>query len=261
MHVQKDQHIPLVSVIMPAYNAELFIEKAILSVANQTFSDWELLVIDDGSSDQTPTIVSKLASADHRIKFLINKENMGCAKSRNRGLDIAVGKYIAFLDSDDIWHPQKLERQLEAIKNSGVGICYCSYEIIDASENNVKADYIVPEKAEFKDILMENYIQCSAMLIRSDIVKKFMFNTEFFHEDYILGLDMLRSGEMAVGCKETLLKWRYLENSRSFNKKKSALNRWLIYRKYLKLPIYKAAYLFIGYALAGFRKYLRKPVK
>ena len=97
------------------------------------------------------------------------------------------------------------------------------------------------------------------MLIRSDIVKKFMFNTKFFHEDYILGLDMLRAGEIARGCPEILLKWRYLENSRSFNKKKSAINRWKIYREYLNLSFGKALYLFVNYTVAGLRKYLRMP--
>ncbi len=250
---------PLVSVIMPAYNAAPFIEEAISSVVNQTVTDWELLVIDDGSCDGTPEIVTKLAENDPRISLIINEENMGCAKTRNRGINIASGQYIAFLDSDDVWHPEKLERQIKKMQESGVEICYCSYGIIGVSGNKVRADYLVSETAEFKDILMENYIQCSAMLIRADIVKKFMFNTEFYHEDYILGLDMLRSGEKAVGCQEILLNWRYLENSRSFNKKKSALNRWRIYRNYLKFPFYKAAYLFAGYTLAGLRKYLRKP--
>ena len=88
-----------------------------------------------------------------------------------------------------------------------------------------------------------------------DIVKKFMFNTEFYHEDYILGLDMLRSGESAVGCKELLLDWRYIENSRSFNKKRSAINRWKIYRDYLNLPLHKTIYVFLNYVIAGVRKY------
>ena len=97
------------------------------------------------------------------------------------------------------------------------------------------------------------------MLIRAEVVKKYMFNTEFYHEDYILGLDILKDGHKAVGCTEILLNWRYLENSRSFNKKKAAKNRWKIYRQYLHLSVFRAGWLFAGYAMAGVRKYFRKP--
>jgi glycosyltransferase involved in cell wall biosynthesis len=240
---------------MPAYNAASFIAEAISSVIAQTVTDWELIVIDDCSTDGTRQIVSDFARLDSRIQLLTNAVNVGVAKTRNRGIELSKGRYIAFLDSDDAWHSNKLEKQLDLLKKTGAGICYCSYGIIGASGEKVKADYIVRETAEYGDILKENYIQCSAMLIRTDIVKRFMFNTEFFHEDYILGLDILRSGEIAVGCKELLLSWRYLENSRSFNKKKSAVNRWRIYRNYLRLPLHKAIYLFANYAMAGMRKY------
>ena len=258
MYTGTEATSPLVSVIMPAYNAAPFIEKAIASVLDQSISDWELFVIDDGSRDSTREIVGAMAQKDPRIRFLCNEENMGVAKTRNRGIGLAKGAYIAFLDSDDIWHPEKLERQLKKMEQYGAGIGYCAYAIIGASGEKVRPDYLVPEIASYEDILKENYIQCSAMIIRSDIVKKFLFNTEFFHEDYILGLDMLGSGEKAVGCTEILLDWRYLENSRSFNKKKAAMNRWRIYRHYLKLPLYKTVYLFACYGAAGFAKYFKK---
>ena len=252
---------PLVTVIMPAYNAERFIEEAIMSVVNQTLTDWELLVIDDCSKDASVQIAQKIAAKDSRIQVFENDVNSGVAKTRNRGIDMAKGRYIAFLDSDDVWLSKKLECQLERMSKANSEIGYCSYGIIGVDGTNVRADYIVPETAIFKDILKENYIQCSAMLIRADILKSIKFNTEYFHEDYILGLDMLRTGAMAVGCSEVLLNWRYLENSRSFNKKKSALNRWRIYRHYLKFSFFKSAYLFVGYMTAGLRKYLRKPKK
>jgi len=256
--VEKQQAMPLVTVIMPAYNAAPFIEEAIASVMTQTVTDWELIIIDDCSKDDTFSVAQCSIGCEPRIRLLRNERNLGVSKTRNRGLDMSTGRYIAFLDSDDVWHPEKLEKQLTKLQETGAGICYCSYGIIDIYGETIKADYIVPETAEYADILKENYIQCSAMLIRENIVKKFRFNTEFFHEDYILGLDMLRSGEKAVGCKELLLNWRYLENSRSFNKKKSAVNRWKIYRDYLQLPLHRSLHLFVCYAMAGFRKYLRK---
>ena len=244
---------PLVSVIMPAYNAERFIEAAISSVLAQSVQNWELIVIDDCSCDRTYQLA--MAQKDPRIWVLRNEVNSGVAKTRNRGIALARGKYVAFLDSDDIWHPEKLERQIERLESSGAGLCYCSYAIIGEKGQRVKADYLVPATACLKDILKENYIQCSAMLIRAEIVKKYMFCTDFYHEDYILGLDILSGGDTAVGCTEILLSWRYIESSRSFNKIKSARNRWRIYRSYLKMPWYRAAYFFLHYGAAGFHKY------
>ena len=259
MHMDESMAHPLVSVIMPAYNAAPFIEEAITSVLRQTMTEWELYVIDDGSTDDSLQIARRIAETDPRVHVLQNEVNMGVAKTRNRGIDLARGHYIAFLDSDDVWYPEKLERQLDRLKTTDSDICYCSYGIIGLDGSKVRADYVVPDTAVFKNILTENYIQCSAMLIRSDIVKRIKFNTEFYHEDYILGLDMLSSGGVAVGCTEILLNWRYLENSRSFNKKKSAKNRWRIYRNYLHLSVWQASWLFVGYTAAGLKKYLRKP--
>jgi len=249
---------PIVSVILPAYNAERFVEAAIASVRGQTMQNWELFVIDDCSKDATYDIALEAAQNDSRITVLRNEANSGVARTRNRGIDLSRGSYIAFLDSDDIWHPEKLERQLEKLAQTGADIGYCSYAIIGENGERVKADYLVPEEMTFEDILKENSIQCSAMLIRADLVKKYRFNTEFFHEDYILGLDILGNGGRSAGCREILLDWRYLENSRSFNKWKAAKNRWKIYREYLHLPLGKSVTVFCWYTFGGLRKYLRK---
>lgn len=254
----EQQTRPTVSVVMPSYNAAAFLEAAMGSVISQTMSDWELIVVDDCSRDDSFAVAEKIAAADPRIAVYRNEQNSGVAKTRNRAIDMAKGCYIAFLDSDDVWHPEKLQRQVEKIEESGADICYCAYSIIDTSGKKVKADYLVPEAVTYDDILKENCIQCSAMLIPADIVKQIKFNTEYYHEDYVLGLDILRRGGYAAGCAEVLLDWRYLENSRSFDKRKSAANRWRIYRSYLKLPLVKTCWLFACYTAAGLRKYLRK---
>lgn len=249
---------PIVSVVMPAYNAEKFVRQAIESVQNQTVSDWELFVIDDCSSDGTFSAAEQAAKGDDRIVVLRNDQNSGVSRTRNRGIDLAKGEYIAFLDSDDFWHPEKLYKQLEKIKKDKAQICYCAYTIVGADGNKVRADYLVPEQMTFQQLLKENSMQCSAMMIQADVLKKTKFKTEYFHEDYILGLDLLRSGCKAVGCSELLLNWRYIEGSRSFNKAKSAKNRWKIYRDYLKLPILQSVMVFGFYTFGGFRKYFRK---
>lgn len=246
---------PLVSVIMAAYNAEAYIEEAISSVIRQTVSDWELIVLDDGSSDHTFEIMERLGKTDSRIQVLKNARNMGVARTRNAGIDRCSGKYVAFLDSDDIWNPDKLEKQVALAESTGAGIVYCSYGIVDAEGNKNKEDYVVPPETDFERLLRENVVLCSAMMVRAEILNTIRFNPQYYHEDFVLMLDMLKAGHRAVGYTDVLMRWRYIDHSRSFNKRKAAGNRWRVYREYLKLPLMKSIAVMVGYALAGFRKY------
>lgn len=248
---------PLVTVIMPAYNAERFIEEAISSVIGQTVSDWELLVLDDCSRDGTCAIVERLAAEDGRITLLRNETNRGVSRTRNRGLDLARGRYVAFLDSDDVWHPEKLEKQIDRACKTGAELVFCSYGIVNSTGEKAKTDYIVPDSIDFDGLLKENVIGCSTVLLTDAVARQYRFQTDFYHEDYVLWLSLLKQGYKAAGCTEILVDWRYLENSRSFDKRKSARNRWRIYREYLGLPIWKCIGSFAGYAVSGFRKYFR----
>lgn len=246
---------PLVSVIMPAYNAERFIEAAIRSVQNQTVTDWELLVIDDGSVDATCAIVERMAAEDRRVILLRNEANVGVARTRNRGFDLCSGSYVALLDSDDIWHREKLEKQLARHAETGADLTFTSYAIIDAAGSRIRADYLVPPTATLDRLLKENVIGCSTVMLKASVVKKHHFRTDFYHEDYVLWVQLLRSGFKAAGCTEVLVDWRYIRDSRSFNKQKAAGNRWRIYREYLKLPFLKCVWLFANYAAVSLKKY------
>lgn len=257
--VSEVQKKPVISVIIPAYNMEMYIEQAIRSVMNQTFQDWELFVMDDCSSDSTVSIAERLAAEDDRIILVRNSQNMGVARTRNSAFDLCRGEYIAFLDSDDIWHPEKLEKQLEVIRQTDTDICYTSYSIIDAAGKKVKPDYIVPKTTTFASLLRENTIGCSTVLLSAAMVEKYRFEIDFYHEDYVLWVSILRNGGKAVGCREILTQWRYIADSRSFDKRRAAQNRWRIYRKYLKLPLGTCVCAFFGYAIAGVKKYYRKP--
>ena len=248
----------MVSVIMPAYNAEQFVEQAIRSVMEQTIPNWELLVLDDCSRDKTCEIVERLAAEDGRIVLLRNENNQGVAKTRNRGLDQCRGSYVAFLDSDDVWHPEKLETQIELLKQANADLSYCAYEVINQDGHRVKKDYLVPQNIGFEDLLKENVIGCSTVVLTEKIAKTYRFKEAFYHEDYVLWLQILKDGYRTVGSREILAQWRYIENSRSFDKRRSARNRWKIYREYLGLSPVKSAYFFINYVLAGLKKYLRK---
>lgn len=244
-----------VTVIMPAYNCELYIETAIRSVINQTYTNWELIVIDDCSTDSTRDIVARLIEEDPRVTLIENSMNLGAAENRNKGVSLSKGDYVAFLDSDDIWYPEKLSIQLEKMDESGADISYTSYEIVDGDTNRVKSTYIVPNNISFESLLKENVIGCSSVVMTRELASKHPFRVDFYHEDYCLWLEILQAGYRIVGCTEVLTGWRFWSKSRSFNKNKSAVNRWKIYRENLGLPMMKSVRVFLAYALNGIHKY------
>ena len=184
---------PLVSVIMPAYNAEKYIEEAIRSVLSQTYTNWKLLILDDGSTDRTAELAERFANADTRIRLLRNPQNMGVARTRNRGFDMANGDWAALLDSDDVWHSDKLEKQLAAAERSGADMIYCSYSMMDADGRRI-SDFIVPERTSYAAMLEESVLSCSTVLLSRSIYSEYRFSTNYYHEDYALWLRLLRLG-------------------------------------------------------------------
>ncbi|MDD7280683.1 MAG: glycosyltransferase family 2 protein [Erysipelotrichaceae bacterium] len=244
---------PLVSIIMPTYNCEKYVEEAIQSVINQTMEDWELIVIDDASSDDTYSIIKEFN--DSRIHIYKNEENLGVAKTRNKGMDLSKGKYIAFLDSDDIWLETKLEKQLELAKETNADLIYCSYMILyqDGSEK----PFIVPHSADFNYMLACSVASCSTSLLTRKLADEYRFETNLYHEDLALWLKIVFDGYQARGCTEILAKYRMVPNSRSSQKLKSALNRWKVFRNYFHLSAWKSTYYFMKYAFLGLKKYVR----
>lgn len=257
MYGKKHSGNPLVSVIMPAYNAEDFIEEAISSVVNQTVEDWELYVIDDASGDGTRKIVSELADKDARIHLIINEKNMGVAKTRNRGLDMCRGEYVALLDSDDYWKPQMLERMLSRAKDTGADIVYCSYELVDEHGQQLCNDFVVPPATSYEESLIRSVITCSTVLLTGDAAKVNRFPTNMYHEDIALWFQMLRDGAIARGVPEVLAAYRQRANSRSAGKLTSARRRWKIYREHLGMPILRCVIVMIQYGYYGIIKYKR----
>lgn len=251
---------PLVSVIMPAYNSEKFIIEAINSVVSQTLTDWELLVIDDGSTDDTQRIVADFAEKDSRIQFLVNEANMGVAKTRNKGLAVCRGQYVALLDSDDYYKPDMLQKMVDCARRTTADIVYCSYELIDEQGKKVCNDFIVPEQTDFEHSLVRSVITCSSVLMTCELAKNNRFPTDIYHEDIALWFQLLRDGAKAFGETEVLAAYRQRSGSKSANKLKSAIRRWSIYRKHLKLPVYKCFGYIVRYAYHGIIKYKRVSV-
>ncbi len=248
-------HKPLVSVIMPAYNASQYIAKSITSVQAQTFTNWELIVVDDCSQDGTAQLVKEFAHNDFRIKLHCNAKNMGVAKTRNFALGLCRGEYVAFLDSDDIWRPDKIELQLECFRQTGASLVYTSYAIVDSEGKKQCEDFIVPSNISLSDMLMENVIGCSTVMISEELAKCNRFAEDYFHEDYVLWMQLLQSGHKMVGIKKVLVDYFFHKDSKSANKLNSAKKRWQIYRDYLNLSMVKSFWYFAHYAFAGLRKY------
>ena len=248
---------PKVSIIIPAYNAMPYLKYTVESVLQQTYPHWELLIIDDGSSDETFACAEAYAAADSRIHAIKNEKNMGVAATRNRGIELAEGAYIAFLDSDDMWREDKLMRQLTLLQSTKADIAYSAYSFVDANNTPLGKPYLVPNTTDFKKMLLENVIGLSTTMVKRNILKQHRFNSDFYHEDYVLWLELLRDTAQAAGDKECLVQYRAMRGTRSANKLNAARHRWRVYRDALGLNIWHSAISFVGYAIAGAKKRLR----
>ena len=245
------------SVIIPMYNCERFIEETVESVLKQTIKEIEIILIDDCSTDKSFDLIKKISDKDKRVKVYKNEENYGVALTRNKGIDLSSGKYIALLDSDDVWMPDKLEKQLNDIKVKDCQISYCSYGFIDRDGNNLGYDFIVPSSVNLTKILSKSVISCSTVIAERELFLKHKFNAEYYHEDFVLWIDMLRECKISFGQTEILAKLRIMKGSRSGDKANSAKQRWIVYRKYLNLNMLSSIYHFLIYILLGIKKYWR----
>lgn len=251
---------PLVTVILPAYNAEPYIAEAIRSVLAQTYRNWELLILDDCSTDRTAEIAEEFEKADPRIRLIRNLQNEGAAGTRNRGLDLARGEWVALLDSDDRWHRDKLEKQLAMARKTDADILYCSYAMIDGNGAH-RSDFLVPGTTSYETMLRVCVLSCTTVLLSGRIVATHRFPLNCYHEDYAFWLMLLREGYRAVACRDVLADYRVLRESRSGNKLKAAGNRWKIYRETEKLPLLKSVGCFCAYMYYGLVKYSRAGKK
>lgn len=246
----------MVSIIMPAYNCEKYLRSAVESVKAQTYTDWTLFIIDDCSTDRTRILAEELAETDGRIVVKHNKENYGVAKTRNWGVREADSEWVAFLDSDDLWRPDKLEKQIKlSEKISTANLIFTGSGFI--KENGEKIDYIlhVPEKINRKELLKQNLISCSSVLINRDLMLKYpMPEKEMIHEDFASWLRILDEEEYAYGIDKPLLIYRRSESSKSGNKAKAAKMNWKTYRNIGLSPV-KAMYYMCWYVIKGLMKY------
>ena len=220
-----------ITVIMPTYNAEKTVKEAVNSVIAQTVKNWELIVIDDGSTDNTINILTELAKSDSRICFLKNEKNCGVSYTRNRAVALAKGEWIAFLDSDDIWQRKKLEKQLELAENHPeMVVCYTASSFIDEGGNPFEYVMEAVEELDYKTLLHKNLMSCSSVMIRSSVMKEIKMPNDKMHEDYFTWLTVLKKHKIAYGVNEPLLVYRLCANSKSSNRLKAAKMLFNSYR-------------------------------
>jgi teichuronic acid biosynthesis glycosyltransferase TuaG len=230
-------------------------EQAIESVLAQDVP-LELLVIDDGSPQDISQVMEQYRH-DTRVIYLKNDTNMGVSATRNRGVREARGQYIAFLDADDYWRPGKLARQLTLMREKQVVLCATGRELIDREGNPLNKVIPVKEDIVYKDMLKQNWINNSSVLVKRDVLLEFPMEADEIHEDYLLWLKVLRKYGRACAIKEPLLVYRWDTGSKSGNKLKSAKMTYLTYRK-LGMNRLQAGKSFLSYALAGIQKYYTK---
>lgn len=247
----------LVSIIMPCHNGEKYIVKAIESVILQTYQDWELLIIDDNSTDNSVKIINSYVESDKRIKLLNNNNNTGLpATPRNIGIQAATGRFIAFLDCDDIWVNTKLENQLPLFEDQYCAVVFSFYEKINELSEICSSIIKSPKQVSYKDLLKGDCIGNLTGIYDTQKVGK-VFQKEIHAEDYLMWLHILKKGYRANNTNTLEAQYRITSNSISANKLKSALWNWNIYRNELKMPLFTAILYFIIYITKGFFKYLK----
>lgn len=246
----------MVSIIMAAYNRENFISESIESVCNQTYDDWELIISDDGSTDKTCDIVNEYIKKDKRIKLVRSSQNKGAAAARNTALDVAQGRYIAYLDSDDLWVNNKLEKQLKFMNEHKCGMCYTSYEIINSDGEYRKTIY-VPPKINYTDFLKAPLTCSHSVLFDTNLVnKELLIMPNVVPEDAATWLNVLKHDVVALGMHDVLAKYRRHDSSVSHNKLNAISNTWNLYRQVEKLSFFYSAGCFISYVFNAVRKYM-----
>ena len=247
----------LVSVIMPVHNAETFLNQSIQSVIVQTYQNWELLVVDDCSNDNSAIVIQKFVQQDNRIKYLkTNRPSGSPILPRDIGIENAKGRYIAFLDSDDAWLPNKLETQLKMFEQyEDMAICFSNYEKMTEGGKRNNRVVQAPAITTYKQLLLGNVIGCLTAVYDTQKVGKVFFQNHS-HEDYILWLDILKRGYVARNTNTVEALYRVRENSVSSNKLKTLSWQWDIYRNVEKIGLLRSSYYFFNYAYRAFKKAL-----
>ena len=245
---------PLVSIITPVYNAERFLSDTIKSVQNQTYKNWEILLIDDCSKDNSAQIIKEFQKYDNRIKYIKLKKNSGASVSRNEGIRNAKGRFIAFVDSDDIWKSEKLEIQIKYMLKENLGFTFTSYRYMKENGELTNKIAKAPSKINYNGLLKNTIIGCSTVVIDREIVDYFEMPLVRRGQDTATWLQILRKEKYAYGIEQDLVNYRLVGESLSSNKIIALKRTWNTYRNVEKLGLLKSSYVFCFYVFNAIKK-------
>lgn len=260
--METNKRFNFISIIMAAYNAEKTIEKAICSVLNQTYKNFELLIVDDCSTDGTVNVIKECQKTDERIILFENTVNQGVSFARKRGLENARGEWIAILDSDDMWRNDKLEKQISLQKAKDADLIYTGSAFMEEKGKKIGWYLNVPDEISYRNLLKQNLISNSSVLVKKELYLQYYIEKNEIHEDFAIWLNILKSGKIAYAVNEPLLIYRISRASRSGNKLKAAKMNWNTYR-YIGLGFLSTLYYECCYMINGIKKYkkIRKNYK
>ena len=247
----------LISVIIPAYNAEKTLEESVNSVLSQDYEHLELIVVNDGSTDGTRDILARLSEQDPRIRVIENGTNTGALKARLEGVRAAFGKWIAFLDSDDLWQKDKLSKQVRLQEETACHLVFTGTGYIDKDGKRLPWELHVPSEVTYHRLLKQNVISNSSVLILKDFFLKYTPVSEEgydMHEDFACWLLLLKNGHKACAIDEPLVTYRVSGDSMTGNKFHAAILNWRTYR-FIGLNIFQAVFYMAFYAVNGVLKY------
>lgn len=245
----------LVSIVTPTFNSEKYIRETIASVQNQSYTNWKMIIVDDCSGDNTVAIVKELQKQDSRIKLILSKKNSGPAISRNKGIQEVSGKYMTFLDADDIWFPNFIKNSIETIKKTGIHFVFSSYKRSNEDLEFVYSDFIVPERVTYTDILKTNSISCLTAFLDIEVLGKKFMPEVYKRQDMGLWLRYLKEITYAYGIKEPQAIYRIRQNSLSRKKSDLLKYQWQFYRRVENLSFISSLYFMTHWAVRGFLKY------
>ncbi|MDI9309248.1 MAG: glycosyltransferase family 2 protein [Limnohabitans sp.] len=237
----------LVSIITPSFNSEKYISETIQSVINQTYKNWELLIVDDCSFDSTSTIVQHFQSTDARIQFVTLDKNSGAGVARDTALQLAKGRYIAFLDSDDVWKPEKLEKQLAFMKQENQPFAFSFYDCIDEDSKPLNKRVEAPNPLTYKQYFFCNYVGNLTGIYDVDYFGKIAISSIRKRQDWMVWLTIIKKLQSAKPVPESLAFYRIRKDSLSTSKVKLLKHNYTVYRKFHKLNIFISLICMIGF--------------
>ena len=245
----------LVSIVTPTFNSAKYIAATIQSVQKQTYQNWEMILVDDCSTDNTIHLIKNFITKDKRIQLYQLESNSGPAVARNKGIENVSGKYMTFLDADDIWFEDFIENSIKTIEETKVHFVFSSYKRSDEELNFIYSDFIVPEKVTYTDILKSNSISCLTAFLDIETLGKKSMPLIRKRQDMGLWLQYLKEIPFAYGIQEPKAIYRIRENSLSRKKSNLIKYQWQFYREVEKLNVFQSTYYMLHWMYRGFMKY------